>query len=368
MYIENNQQHHHHLQRHHQPRHIVDHERDTAADESASTSNNTDTADRSRRSVRQFKRRITIVPVDHHTLHKRHTTDTAAAFNLTACCVRRHCTCDTMCAHRCAANELPVVVQHASQLPGDCCDRIRCEQPDEPAACYSTALHRRFEHAQRWDEGACTQCECVDGERTCQATMCRPLACQHKIVVAGECCPRCDESRSAFCAGEAGCAIACRWGYAEDDERSGCKLCKCMRSGGANRTTTTTTTTVEPPPIEVEVTASSTSVSPSSSSTVYSTEASTTAAPPATGADPTLLELSPPFVDHDHRPPVASPPLAGSDPTDPTVLSIRSYFEAHHLYIIVSATVFTTAMLFAGLVWTYCIFSNKNSYNIVPNA
>lgn len=326
---------------------------------------------RSKRSLRHLQRRdpIKIVPGDFHIghLHKREATPA----QLEHCCINKYCVCDTKCELPvCAAGEVIVQTMDGSVRPGHCCPTYECRKP----SCYSQTHQKEFQHGEKWIQERCTMCECNNGSEQCESSMCKPLVCERVITVKGECCPQCDRQNSPFCPGEENCNRGCKFGYQQSADN--CSLCKCIRNHKkANHTTTTLATFATDPNLfesstpELTVLLDSTTAETSTETPTVSTttSTSTTTTSPSVEQPPSPPET--PWDNHfDLYNDFSSPPIDNNGETDPTIMSIRSYFQEHHLYIIVAASVFTVAMLFGVLVWTYCKFSHKNSYNIVPNA
>ncbi|GLG92640.1 Putative cysteine-rich protein 11, partial [Gryllus bimaculatus] len=128
-----------------------------------------------------------------------------------------------------------------------------------------TSAGRPMREGQRWQEDACTTCECRGGARRCEAFMCQ-VACARPRHDPRECCPVCDvwpahcpemtcshQCPFGFEAGDDGCStcrckqepkectLECPKGFLLD--RLGQPLCRCAQPSSSSSTTTTTTTT-----------------------------------------------------------------------------------------------------------------------------
>lgn len=156
------------------------------------------------------------------------------------CCEssRIRCQCDFA---RCQVMECPPeqyvhVVEPATKIPGRCCTKYGCST-NRPV-CYSENLRRYFNALSKWNEDECTQCECSEmGETQCQVSHCKPLNCEDKQFIDGQCCPICDISNSKFCAPNKLCEIHClNYVY---DEAQNCTVCRCAASPKQTNGTTT---------------------------------------------------------------------------------------------------------------------------------
>lgn len=155
------------------------------------------------------------------------------------CC---ECKCDFIkCPEfKCPANQYKITIAQATQQPGNCCAKYRCD--NEKPTCYSHNLRRHINAQEQWFEDACTHCECTEtGETSCEASICKPLNCEKKRTIEGECCPVCDISDSKFCEPEIECDRHCRNGFEYDPVRD-CAICTCAKSKPISTTKMTTTT------------------------------------------------------------------------------------------------------------------------------
>lgn len=189
---------------------------------------------RRKRAILMRKREsIKIVPGDYNR-HRREINDSTVAVQ--KCC---ECKCDfSKCSDlECPANEYKMIVSQGSRVPGRCCPTYQCTT--QRPTCYSIHLKRHFDPLETWREDDCTHCECTEiGEPKCEISSCRPLVCEKKRTVEGECCPVCDISDRKFCED---CEIQCPNGFVHDTVNN-CAMCACAKS-----TPTTKRTTVETP-------------------------------------------------------------------------------------------------------------------------
>lgn len=144
------------------------------------------------------------------------------------CC---ECKCDfNKCPEfKCPSTEYKItIVQGTPGLPGSCCTKFACTT--QKPTCYSHNLGQHFNPSDQWKDDACTQCECSEtGETNCETPICKPLSCEKKHTVDGECCPVCDISDSKFCEPDVECDRHCRNGYEYDPVRN-CAICACAKS------------------------------------------------------------------------------------------------------------------------------------------
>lgn len=178
-------------------------------------------ASRRKRAILMRKREsIKIVPGDY-IRHRREINDSAI---VQKCC---ECKCDfDKCPEfECPPNEYKVTVSQGSRMPGNCCPTFQCHT--ERPTCYSIPLNRYFNPFDTWKDGDCTHCECSEfGEIKCEVSSCRPLTCEKKREVKGECCPVCDISDSKFCGV---CDVQCPNGF-KHDPINNCAICACAKS------------------------------------------------------------------------------------------------------------------------------------------
>lgn len=148
---------------------------------------------------------------------------------------RIQCKCDfSRCQMiECPPGQFKQILTQATKIPGKCCARHVCS-PNRPV-CYSENLKRTFNAMEKWEEDACTHCECNEmGEKHCEVSHCKPLNCEDKQYIDGECCPVCDISNSRFCAPDKVCDIHCL-NYMFDASRN-CTLCRCATASMKNNT------------------------------------------------------------------------------------------------------------------------------------
>lgn len=148
------------------------------------------------------------------------------------CCEpdRIQCKCDfTRCQElECPSNEYKRIHSPATKIPGKCCPEYVCTA--QKPVCYSQNLKRYFNQLEKWDDDACTSCECSEnGEKHCEISHCRPLNCEKKQHIDGQCCPVCDISDSKFCQPAELCDIHCLNGFLHDSIQN-CSLCRCAPS------------------------------------------------------------------------------------------------------------------------------------------
>lgn len=180
---------------------------------------------------------IKIVPGDY--IRRRRDANNNTLLAAQKCC---ECKCDYVkCPEfKCPPNEFKVAISQATQMPGSCCTKYRCTT--EKPTCFSRNLQRQINALEKWDEDACTHCECTEtGQQNCETSVCKPLNCEKKQTIAGECCPVCDISDSKFCEPEIDCERHCQYGFEYDPVRD-CAICQCAKSKSTTTTTTTTTT------------------------------------------------------------------------------------------------------------------------------
>lgn len=200
------------------------------------------------------------------------------------CCTQSQCVCDTsLCATpRCESGLVAIVLNSDVGRPGNCCpvfkcthvpnctdvnvangvlwrencrscicfnqtaectsnnclatrnetiseinqDQINLDHPQlakDTVDCFSTIARRSYVNGSKWVDGECTDCQCLNGEISCHASVCRPIECPKFSLAPGECCSTCDN----FCKGHEYCNKYCFDGYAVDAE-SGCQKCECM--------------------------------------------------------------------------------------------------------------------------------------------
>lgn len=150
------------------------------------------------------------------------------------CC---ECKCDfAKCPEfMCPDHQYKSTVLAGTRIPGSCCPKFQCMT--ERPTCFSLNLQRHFNPLDKWKDDSCTQCECSEtGEMNCESPACKPLSCEKKQVVEGECCPVCDINDSKFCEPE--CDLHCRNGFEHDPVRN-CATCKCVKSTPITKVTTT---------------------------------------------------------------------------------------------------------------------------------
>lgn len=188
-----------------------------------------------KRAIKTRKREsIKIVP-GHYIRHRREINDSLAAIQKMCC----ECKCDfTICPdhkdHKCPPNEYKITISQGTQTPGNCCPKFSCST--QKPTCYSHNLKQQFNPMDHWKDDACTHCECSEtGETNCETPICKPLSCEKKHTIDGECCPVCDISDSKFC--EPDCDIHCRNGFEHDTERN-CAICACAKTTPTTKKTT----------------------------------------------------------------------------------------------------------------------------------
>lgn len=175
---------------------------------------------------------------DHSVSHQRNVNDTLAAIR--KCC---ECKCDfNKCPEfKCPPTEYKITITQGTRIPGSCCTKFSCTT--HKPTCYSHNLAQHFNPSEQWKDDACTQCECTEtGETNCETPICKPLSCEKKHTIDGECCPVCDISDSKFCEPDIECDRHCRNGYEHDPVRN-CAICVCAKA--AVHTTKKTTATTE---------------------------------------------------------------------------------------------------------------------------
>uniref|UniRef100_A0A2M4AF72 Putative extracellular matrix protein fras1 n=2 Tax=Anopheles triannulatus TaxID=58253 RepID=A0A2M4AF72_9DIPT len=175
------------------------------------------------------------------------------------CCPK--CVCRPCADTRCPPNFIPAISsgENASRQPGSCCPDIYCQELPQPSVkrCYSQNLPRRsYAEGEEWNENACTQCKCEDGESRCQMSACRPLSCARKRKLPDQCCAVCDEEGSIFCQGHVNCPLSCRHGFQREGH---CYLCRCALPAAngtivpASPSTVTTAEILSPTTVRVEL-------------------------------------------------------------------------------------------------------------------
>lgn len=158
------------------------------------------------------------------------------------CCEqnRIRCKCDfSRCQMiECPANQFLHILSQATKIPGKCCAHYACH-PYSPV-CFSEYRQRYYNRLDEWEEDPCTQCKCNEmGEKRCEVSHCKPLNCEDKQYIDGQCCPICDTSNSRFCAPDKVCDIHCK-NYMFDESRN-CTLCRCATAATTNTTTQNST-------------------------------------------------------------------------------------------------------------------------------
>lgn len=166
----------------------------------------------------------------------------------TECCSpdRVQCKCNyAKCKDiECLPLQYKIAIAHATGVPGNCCPRYMCSA--QKPTCYSQNLKRTFNPFEQWDEDPCTHCECSEnGENLCNISMCKPMSCEKKVTIPGQCCPVCDISGSIYCQDHENCDVHCRNGLERDPIR-GCLMCLCAKSNVTMSSSTTTTTAPAP--------------------------------------------------------------------------------------------------------------------------
>ncbi|XP_072037590.1 kielin/chordin-like protein [Amphiura filiformis] len=96
----------------------------------------------------------------------------------------------------CPGNAQPVT------KPGDCCSSC----PEEPSTCVAEDGTTKS-HGERWSEGPCTDCTCMNGTNDCNTLQCGwpncPLGAT-PVTKPGDCCPSCPGDDSGGCNAEDG--------------------------------------------------------------------------------------------------------------------------------------------------------------------
>lgn len=189
-----------------------------------------------KRAIQMRKRESYKAIISHNIRSKREINDTLAAIQ--KCC---ECKCDdTKCPeHECPPNEYKITISLGTQISGNCCPKYACSA--QKPTCYSHNLKQQFNPLERWEEDACTQCECTEtGEMDCETPICKPLNCEKKHIIEGECCPVCDISDSKFCEPHIVCDRYCRNGFEHDSIRN-CAICACAQITQTTEKTTIST-------------------------------------------------------------------------------------------------------------------------------
>ncbi|KAH8410757.1 hypothetical protein KR222_005552 [Zaprionus bogoriensis] len=143
------------------------------------------------------------------------------------CCGQQRCRCKRCPPRpRCVAGQVLIELQAGSEQPGSCCSRYECgEMPQASDACVIywqsdcikcnscstlcteecpqsdaasanclTLDNQLKANGEFWTEGqGCVNCQCVHGQRHCQAVMCKPLDCEHPVKSDDACCPICPD-------------------------------------------------------------------------------------------------------------------------------------------------------------------------------
>ncbi|CAD7081163.1 unnamed protein product [Hermetia illucens] len=150
------------------------------------------------------------------------------------CCPKQKCICSGECdIPSCpSAHVLTIVEDGDLDQPGKCCPVHKCLiEPDCKAnvtnitwnlpckscrcvaghkfchdtcgedkvtilTCLSAGLRRHYHDGESWNEDACTRCECHAGKPKCYSSACKPLECERKARLPGECCPVCVDDTS----------------------------------------------------------------------------------------------------------------------------------------------------------------------------
>lgn len=199
-------------------------------------------ASKRKRSISSKRTRIVGIN-DRIIRQRRNASDTlaAAADIMQKCC---ECKCDfNKCPEfKCPPTEYKITIVQGTRIPGSCCTKFACTT--QKPTCFSHNLAKHFNPSDQWKDDACTHCECTEtGETNCETPICKPLSCEKKRTIEGECCPVCDISDSKFCETDLECDRHCRNGYEYDQVRH-CAICACAKSTSTMLTTKKTTTTV----------------------------------------------------------------------------------------------------------------------------
>lgn len=230
-----------------------------------------------KRALGPFKRpeAIQIVPVD--LIRRRRDTDDDEPISsnyriidekrVRECCEKKvQCKCDfNRCQEPlCGEHEYKTLIHAGSKTPGSCCPHFSCSS--QKPLCYSSNLKHHFAVNETWKEDDCTACVCSKtGESQCTSPLCKPLTCEKRIHIKGECCEVCDTSNSKYCVGDEDCDLHCLHGF-EIDQSSGCTICRCAK----------TTTTPNAPPSKVPDSTPYTIVAPTNTTDATMATVSTT--------------------------------------------------------------------------------------------
>lgn len=181
------------------------------------------------------------VQSDRVVRHRRNVSDDTMAAAIQKCC---ECKCEfNKCPEfKCPPTEYKITIVQGTRIPGSCCTKFACT--NQKPTCYSHNLGQHFNPTDQWKDDACTHCECTEtGETNCETPICKPLTCEKKRTIDGECCPVCDFSDSKFCETDIECDRKCRNGHEYDQVRN-CTLCACAKATTTMLTTKKMTTTV----------------------------------------------------------------------------------------------------------------------------
>lgn len=231
-----------------EPINLVAHATDTTQQEQQQHHGDDDVAVSSKRKRSISSKRTVDGSNDRIIRHRRNVSDTmAATVDIMQKCCECKCEFNKCPEFKCPPTEYKITIIQGTKIPGSCCTKFSCTTLKP--TCYSHNLGKHFNPSDQWKDDACTHCECTEtGETNCESPICKPLSCEKKRTIEGECCPVCDISDSKFCETDFDCDLHCRNGYEYDHVRH-CAICACAKATTTMLTTKkmTPTTTV---PIE----------------------------------------------------------------------------------------------------------------------